>query len=566
MQEAKAIEMAKQRVRVTTLLMLVIFVVIAGRLADVMLWQSSKKIGPTEIALLEGQSMPRADIYDRNGNVLATHLITASVYAEPKTVINAKDAAQKLASLFPEVGFKTLKARLSSEKGFIWLARHISPKMQKAVNELGLPGVYLRKDYKRVYPYGSLLSHVLGYCGLENTGLAGVEKFFDTSLAEGKNPLRLSLDVRIQHIVKDVLVNAISEFKAQGANAMVMDLKTGQILAMVSAPDFNPHQVGLANQQALFNRNTLGVYEPGSTWKILNTAIAIETGTATPRSAYDASAPIKIGRFKITDFRGKNRVLNLTEAFVYSSNIAAIKVAQQFGIQNQKAYFKKFGVLEPIRLELPEIGSPLTPREWREPTLMTASYGYGISVTPLQILTVVASIINDGIKVKPTLLNENDDTNKPDALGSQPPQRIVGEKTSRIVREMMRMTSLYGGSRKADSDGYEVFAKTGTAYQSRGKSGYNGKERTTTCVGAFPFHDPQVAVIVMLDAPQATKETYNYATAGWNAAPTLGKLINRIAPMLGISPHHEESEMKYVHWYEGTDSQPKVVQTTHVRE
>lgn len=558
MHHAEAIEIARQRICIAGAIMIGFFLIVAGRLFDVMIVQGMKRQNIAQESS-SFNAMPRADIYDRNGNIVATHLVTASVYANPKVLINPDQAAKKLATLFPEISYKTLRMRLGKGKGFTWLIRHISPKMQKAVNELGIPGVYLQKDYKRVYPYGNLLSHALGYCGMEDTGLAGIEKHFDEQLRDTKKSLHLSLDVRVQHIVRDVLLGAIQDFKAQGANAMVMDLKTGQLLAMVSLPDFNPHQVGKAAPQMLFNRNTLGVNEPGSTWKILNTAIALETEVANPRSSFDATAPIKIGRFTITDFKGKNRVLSMTEAFVYSSNIASIKIAQRFGANVQRSYFKKFGVFKPTRLELPEVGSPLIPRDWTDVTMMTASYGYGISVTPLQLLSIIGSIINDGVRIQPTLIDTLDKTQNTQHVSSD--ERIVSPKTSRTIRELMRLTAMHGGSRKANIDGYEVFAKTGTAYQNKGRGGYNRNDRTTFCVGAFPFHDPQIMVVVMLDSPQPTKETYNYAAAGWNAAPTLGRVIERIAPMLGILPVNENSVMRNVTWYDGEN---EFIRTSHV--
>ncbi|MES2252639.1 MAG: penicillin-binding protein 2 [Pseudomonadota bacterium] len=542
--QASLLEMARQRVFAAGIVMAMSYVAIAGRLIDVMTLQSTLK--NDESLTSETDLYPRGEILDRNGSILATHLVTASLYTNSKVVLNAKDAATKLAKLFPEIGYETLYNRLSSGKGFSWLVRHIPPRMQQAVNELGIPGVYLQTDYKRVYPYGQLTSHIVGYCGIDSAGLSGVEQFHNAKLSKSNESVRLSLDVRLQHVVHDVLTNAVEEFKAEGANAMVMDIKTGEMLAMVSLPDFNPNRLNDVKPTATFNRNTLGVYEPGSTFKIVNTAIALESGHATVRSIYDASAPIRLGRFTITDFKGKNRPLTLSEGLIYSSNIVAIKVAQQFGIQKQKEYFEKFGITKATHLEIHEIGKPLIPAVWKEPTLMTASYGYGIAVTPLQIMSTIGTIINDGLPVKPTLMYKSYEQRQ-ELLDSQNDLvPLVSQKTSRSIREMLRMIVRNSQVRTIDVKGYEVFGKTGTSYQNKGH-GYSGKSRNTFFVGAFPVSDPQIMVVVMIDDPKASAKTYNYATAGWNAAPTAGHIVARIAPLLGFQPTEADAPMEYIH-------------------
>ena len=531
------LEMARQRLVMTGGLMFIGFLLIMGRLVDVMVLRTGSQ--SSAVSTTYALNIPRADILDRNGEVLATHLITASVYANAKVVLNARDAANKLAKLLPNVSAKVLYQRLNSQKGFVWLARHIAPKVQHEINRLGIPGVYLQKDYRRVYPYGRMVSHVLGYCGIDNKGLSGVEKFFDIKLRNEKTPLKLALDVRVQHIVHDELTNALNEFKAVGGNAMVMDIKTGELVAMVSLPNFDPNLPNQNNPEDTFNRNTLGVYEMGSTFKILNTAIALESGTATPNSAYDATQPVRIGRFTVTDFKGKNRELTLTEAFVYSSNIAAIKIAQQFGTQTQKKYLEKLGIFKPATVEVPEIAYPLLPSPWTAVTTMTVAYGYGISVTPLRVMATIGSVINDGIKVQPTLLYQPHPPNLENA------EQTLSKKTSQMIRDLMRTVVNEGTAKKADITGYQVFGKTGTAYQAKGGRGYGqNKTRITSFVGGFPYHQPRYMVFVMLDDPKASSLTYGYATAGWNAAPTAGKMISRMAPLLGVQPINDEQEIK----------------------
>lgn len=555
MRDHNVLETAKNRSLIAGASFCIAFLLIFGRLADVMvvrpLWGShSSELPQKSMTLLEDRS--RADVLDRNGEILATHLVTGSVYANPKVIINAEEAATKLSALLPDLGYQTILKRLKSgRKGFVWIVRHISPKLQQSINQLGIPGIYLYRDAKRVYPYGPLISHVLGYCGIDNNGLAGIEKYFDDRLTKTADPLQLSIDVRIQHIVHDELSKAVDVFRAEGGSAMVMSLKTGEILSMVSLPDYDPN---LPNQNAVsatFNRNTLGTYESGSIFKIFNTSIALETGTATLSSLYDASSPIRVGPFSIKDFKGKNRVMDVREIFMYSSNIGSAKMALQFGGHVQRAYFEKFGLLRAPTLELPEIASPLLPRQWRPVNIMTLSYGYGITVSPLQSLVAVAAVVNDGL-MRPATLLRRDLGNQPEAI------RIVSSKTSAKIRELMRMTVTHGTARKANVPGYEVIGKTGSAYKLQGRV-YNESKKLTSFIGVFPKTNPKYMVLLFLDCPKPTSETYGYATGGWTATPTGGKIIARIAPLLGVIPVFDD---------EGERSMPQtnLTRVSHVQD
>ena len=531
MRDRNVLETAKNRSLVAGAAFSVVFLLVVVRLADIMvirsLWTSSDSENiPIGTSAKLG---PRADIVDRNGEILATHLVTGSVYANPKVIINAEEAAAKLSGLIPELDYKKVLRQLSdARKGFVWIVRHISPKLQQAVNHLGIPGVYLQKDKRRVYPYGALVSHVLGYCGIDNFGLAGVEKFFDERLNSNTEPLRLSIDMRVQHLVHDELSKSIEEFKAEGGSAMVMEIKTGEVMAMVSLPDYDPNLPNQNNVETTFNRNTLGTYEAGSIFKIFNTAIALETGTASLDSLYDASSPIRVGRFKIKDFRGKNRVMNVQEVFIHSSNIGSAKMALEFGASEQRRYMDKFGLLTPPILELPEIGSPLIPKVWRPVTTMTIAYGYGLTTIPLQLMVAVAGLINDGWYRPATLLKQN-------ASSLRTPVRIVSSKTSASIRDLMSMVVTVGTAKKANVPGYEVMGKTGSAHKVQGR-GYADKAKLTSFIGAFPKSNPQYIVLLFLDNPKPTENTHGFATGGWNAAPTGGRIIARMAPLLGVIP------------------------------
>jgi cell division protein FtsI (penicillin-binding protein 3) len=557
MRDRNVLETAKNRSLVAGAAFFVVFLLIIVRLADVMvirgLWESSDietpRVGAPSV--IQGA---RADILDRNGEILATHLVTGSVYANPKVIINAEEAAAKLSGLIPELDYKSvLKKLTASNKGFVWVVRHIPPKLQQAVNHLGIPGIYLQRDERRVYPYGSLVSHVLGYCGIDNNGLAGIEKFFDERLLSKKDSLQLSIDIRVQHIVHDELSKSIAEFQAEGGNAMVMDLKTGEILSMVSLPDYDPNLPNQNQVGANFNRNTLGTYESGSIFKIFNTAIALETGSASLNSLYDASSPIRVGRFFIKDFRGKNRVLDAQEVFVHSSNIGAAKMAKQFGGAVQRLYLEKFGMLKAPTLELPEISTPLIPKVWRPDTILTVAYGYGITASPLQSLVAIAGIINDGLMRPATLIKRNP-TEHVESV------QIISAKTSRTMRNLMRMVVTDGTAKFADVPGYEVISKTGSAHKLQGR-GYADKAKMTSSIAAFPKSNPQYIVLLFLDDPKPTKNTHGYSTGGWNAAPTVGRIIARMAPLLGVVPVKSDGEVE-----ETMAPQTKLTAVNHIQD
>lgn len=470
----------------------------------------------------------KANITDRNGTILATSIVTASCYADPSVVIDIDETASKLSKISSMPRVDKIKSKLTDKnKHFVWLTRHVPPQIQQKIMDLGLPGIHFKKDYKRIYPHGNLFSHIVGCSDTDGNGTSGIEKKFNQELSISNvsdKKLALTLDMRIQSIVHEELKEAINKFQAIGGNAIVMNMQ-GEIVAMVSLPDFDPNKLKKEDINSMFNRNTLGIYEPGSTFKILNTAIALESGSATLASMFDATAPVKIGKFSITDFRGKNRSLSLAEAFVFSSNIAAIKISQQFGIKTQQKYMKQFGILDKCNLELPEIGAPIVPQNWQESTSMTISYGYGIAVSPIQLILSVSSIVNKGIRVSPTLtfhkLNPN-------------PDRVVSEKTSETIRDLMRAVVCFGTARKANVKGVDIFGKTGTAYKNSGR-GYgnnSSRSRIATFLGGFPRKTPKYMMVIMLDDPKAVEGTFGYATAGWNVAPTAGKIFERIAPIL----------------------------------
>jgi len=529
----RTLDMARTRLLVVCGTFILIFFVIAGRLVEVSLLRGNREETLAHTGAYQGTKF-RADIVDRNGELLATSLRTFSLYANARVVLDAKEAADKLIKALPELNHQETLRRLQSRKGFVWLARHLTPQKQAEIIRLGLPGIYFQKDERRVYPHGELFSHVLGYTNIDNQGLGGIERKFNETLLSKGDPIRLSLDIRVQHILRDELLAGIEKYKAQGGAGMVMDVRTGEIVAMVSLPDFDPNQVGKMGSQkeALFNRITLGAYEMGSGFKILNTALYLESGLSSLFTKFDVSAPLRVGRFKITDFHPAHYPLTVAEIFTESSNIGAAKMAIQMGGALQQAFFEKLGFFRTPSLEIPEVGSPLYPKHWSESTTITAAYGYGIAVSPLQLVTAIAGIVNKGMMQQPTLLKMNSSLVPPGL-------RIISEKTSEIMCKLMYMVVAQGRGRKAQVKGYEVGGKTGTANVLQARS-YKKGSNMTSFVGAFPMSQPQYIVLIMIDRPQAIKETYGFNAAGWNAAPIAGKVIGRSAPILQVIPTNEE--------------------------
>ena len=416
-------------------------------------------------------------------------------------------------------------------KHFVWLMRHVHPTIEKQIMDMGIPGIHFQKDYKRIYIHGNLFSHVIGCTDIDCNGVCGIEKHFNNDLIVSdfsNKKLQLTLDLRIQSIIHEELEAGVKMFHAKGGNAILIKTN-GEILAIVSLPDFDPNNLKKYSNSDMFNRNTLGVFEQGSIMKVVTAAIALDSGSSTPGSIFDASTSIKVGKFSITDFKGKNRPLTLAEAIVFSSNIACAKIAQKFGTKIQKEYFKKLGLLERLHLELPEVGAPLIPKDWTEISSMTIAYGYGIALSPLQVLATITSITNGGIKINPHLVLQEDKTLH---------ERVVSEKTSKIVRELMRGVVLYGTARKASVDGVDMFGKTGTAYKRKGRKGYGNqanRDRLTSFVGGFPLENPKYMLLVSLDSPQGDSSTHGYATAGWNVAPVAKNIISRIISLISDS-------------------------------
>jgi cell division protein FtsI (penicillin-binding protein 3) len=481
-----------------------------------------------------GNRVVRATITDRNGLQLAISLPTASVFANPREMIDAADAAHKLKSVLPRLDEEQVAERLSSEKQFVYLARQITPREQLAINTLGIPGVYFEPTERRRYPQGRVASQVLGGVDVDGHGVAGVERFFDQKLHDEPEPVRLSLDVRVQQVVRDELSKAITDFTAIGGCGIVMDVRTGEVLAMVSLPDYDANDVGRATGEQRFNRAVTGMYEPGSTFKLQTAAMTLDTGAGQLWNIYDASGPIHFGRFTINDFEGKHRPLYFPEVIAYSSNIGAAKMAASVGPERQREWHRRMGMLGRLGIELPEAGQPIVPHiaNWKEIATMTIGFGHGIAVSPLHVVRGTAAIANGGVVLRPTIL-----ARAPDA---PPPQgeRVMSQGTSDIMRKLMRLVVSDGFGKSAEVPGYFVGGKTGTAEKATA-GGYKKHVNIQAFMSVFPMNAPRYAVYMMLDEAHANASTHGYATAGWIAAPAAGRVIARIGPMLGLLPETE---------------------------
>ena len=536
----ETLEQGRNRLVVAGVLFAFCFVVLAGRLVGLAISGTGSAVDveagltpkPAAVAALD----KRAPIYDRSGNLLAVTLDAVSLFADPRKVLDAEEAAQKLVRVLPELEQEGLKSKLSLQRNFVWVKRHLTPHQQKQVNDLGIPGLFFRTEERRVYPMGHLAAHVVGYTDIDGNGIAGIEKYFNSRLSgdnpKDAGPVNLSVDMRVQYALRDELSRYMSIFRAIGASGMVLDVKTGEVLGMVSLPDFDPNRPGDFPRENKFNRVTLGVYEMGSTFKAFTTAMALDLKSVSLRDGYDATKPIRIAGFRIRDDHGKKRWLSVPEIFIYSSNIGTAKMAEDVGPKKHKAFLKKIGLLDRPVIELPEIGAPILPPRWNTLETMTISYGHGLSVSPLQLSTAMGAMVNGGIFRNPTLIHQKDQT-------AVEGRRVIRQKTSDVVRKLMRLVVEKGTGGKAEAKGYLVGGKTGTA-----EKAVNGRYKrdalVTSFASAFPMNNPRYVVLAMLDEPKGNESTYGFRSAGWTTAPIVSRLVTRIAPILGVMPVDEE--------------------------
>ena len=511
------------RIRIGAFIFMFVLLLVVLRLAEVSLFGDKRggNLLPKEI------TTTRADITDRNGEVLATTLNTYSLYAEPRKVWNVEETAQKLISLWPEMDINVLRERLAMDRAFVWIERGLTPKERQSVFALGLPGLAFRQEPKRVYPRGNLASHVVGFTDVDLNGSAGSERAFNADLSEKNAPATaLSLDMRVQYAVADELQKGMEKFEALSNAGVVLNLKTGEIISMVSLPNFDPNDPGATLPETRFNHASMSTYDLGSVFKPLTMAMALEEGVSTLTEEYPVQKPFKVRHKFIRDDHPSKVPLAMPDILAESSNRGTAMLALKIGGEQQRKYLKDLGLMDRVPFELSESARPQIQDRWIDLTTVTVSYGHGMAVTPLSLAAAIGATLNDGLYVTPTLI-------KRDAAHPISTRRVFSSKTSETTRDMMRYVATHGTGKKARVKGYGVMGKTGTA-EKPANGGYDEKRLVTSFVAAFPYEDPTYVVMITYDEPKAVEGTYGWATAGWNAAPTAGAVIERIAPMLGV--------------------------------
>jgi cell division protein FtsI (penicillin-binding protein 3) len=529
---------ARARIGLAILAFAAVYSIVAARLVMFALVSNSQTVH--RVVSTDAIATARPDILDRNGEVLASDVRVPSLYAEPRRLIDVDEAAELLTADLPDIDATELRERLSSKRGFVWLKRDITPEEQHEIYRQGLPGIGFLNENKRDYPNGAEVSHLIGHVNIDNQGIAGIEKWLDgqglaalhmAGLATDRlqKPVQLAVDLRVQHALRDELVKARQKFSALAAAGLVLNVRTGEVVALVSQPDYDPNNPREALDPSRINRLTTGVYEMGSTFKAFTIAMALDSGKVTLKSSFDAHNPLHYGKFDIHDFEPQQRALTVPEIFTYSSNIGAARIAMAMGVDAHKAFLKKMGQLDRLHTELPESAEPIVPKHWGELNTMTIAFGHGLSVAPLQAAMGVAALMNGGILIPPTFLKRSEA--EAQALGT----RVIKPETSEIMRYLMRLNVEQGTAAKADVPGYYIGGKTGTADKVEfGR--YSKNKVLTDFMAVLPADQPRYLVLIMLDEPHATPETHGFTTSGWNAVPTGGAVVARIAPLLDIAP------------------------------
>ncbi|MTH97935.1 penicillin-binding protein 2 [Roseibium sp. RKSG952] len=531
----------KSRVYVAMAAFAMVYIAIAGRL--VVLAEMEEAPSSALMSAQDSVSAARPDLIDRNGEILATDIKTASIYAEPRRVLDVDEAVDGLMRVLPDLDEAKVRRRLESRAGFIWLKREASPFEADQVHNLGLPGISYLYETQRFYPGGPTAGHIVGSVNVDNQGLTGIEKYIDRAwlsdlqqlgFTAGRTmePVRLAMDLRVQHVVRDELVKALERYQAIAAVGIVLDVRTGEVVAMSSLPDYDPNDRAQALEKDRMNRATGGVYEMGSVFKAFTTAMALDSGKVSVQDSFDATRPIRAGGRTISDFHGKNRILSVPEIFIYSSNIGTAKMMLSAGIDKQQEFLGRLGLTSRLQTELPENASPLLPPKWNELAAMTISFGHGLSVTPMQTAVAAAALVNGGRLLPPTFLPRTED--EANALGKQ----VISPDVSKVMRYLFRLNVLSGSGRRSKVSGYTVGGKTGTAEKiENGK--YVRNKRRNSFLSAFPMDDPRYVVLTVIDEPKPVPPSRS-ATAGLNAGPVAASIIRRIAPMLGVMPRYGE--------------------------
>ncbi|WP_454286542.1 peptidoglycan D,D-transpeptidase FtsI family protein [Rhizobium arsenicireducens] len=534
-------QLARKRVGLMMAAFTVAYAVIGGRLVQ---YGYAQPEVTSSILPADRLMASRPDILDRNGEVLATDIRTVSLFAEPHKIVDPDEAVEKLATVLADLDIRGTYRKLANPNSrFQWLRRQLTPKQQSQILALGIPGIGFRPEKRRFYPGGTTASHIVGYVNIDNRGMAGMERYIDSQgLADLRDlgmtgdsplePVKLSIDLRVQHILRDVVVNAVDKFKALGAGGVVLDVHTGEVLAMVSVPDFDPNNPAASAQEGWLNRMSNGTFEMGSTFKSFTIAMGLDSGKVSLNDSFDARYPIRIGGFTIKDFHGKNRILTVPEIFQYSSNIGTAKVADIVGTEGHKEFLTRLGLLTRVQTELPEVAMPSQPREWKKLNSITISFGHGVSTTPFQTAVAAVALVNGGKLIEPTFLPRTRE--QAELVAKQ----VIQPSTSKDMRYLFELNGVKGSGRNARVEGFNVGGKTGTADKVvNGR--YVGDKNFNAFLAAFPIDNPRYVVLAVIDEPKTDKGN-GAALAGTSAAPMVGEIIRRSAAILGVEPKFGE--------------------------
>ncbi len=526
-----------QRLTLVFLVFGLVFTVLAGRLVQLGLRHHDDL--RLKAKARSNQAIARPEIHDRFGRLLAMDVPTSSLYADPKILLGVDETVEKLAVVLPSIDPEKLRNKLFTKRRFVWIKRFLTPDQRRAVYDLGLPGLYFLREPKRFYPLGAQTAHLVGTVDRDNKGLSGIERYVDEMRLEetlraqnpsaGSQPVRLSIDLRVQNGVVHELQKSIARYKAIAGVGLVLDIKTGEVLALSSLPSFDPLKPAQALQPDRLNRAMRGVYELGSVLKTFTIAMGLDEGAVVEGQRLDVATPVKLGKFVIKDHhKTRDGTMSIREIFTHSSNVGAARIARKVGVDSHRAFLSRLQLLGRLRSEVGNAGLPLQPAKWHLTDSLSVAYGYRLSVSPLQLASSALALFNGGNLVRPTFLRR-------DKGGAQMPGTpVLKSSTSRFMRSVMRANVIEGTGRAANIKGYEVGGKTGTARKAA-KGGY-GKQLITSFIAIFPSESPRYLTYVMLDEPQKVKATRGQNSASSNAAPLTGAIIERIAPLLGVNP------------------------------
>jgi len=535
---------ARMRLGILIAAFAVIYGVVAARLVQ---YGLAEPVATAWINTGANAVASRPDIVDRNGMLLATDLNMVSLYADPRRIVDPDEVVEKLATVIPNIDWRETHRRLRSDTGFQWLRRQLTPRQQADILNLGIPGIGFRPEKRRFYPGGPTASHIIGHVNVDNQGLAGMERYLDqqgladlraVGLASGAplEPVRLSIDLRVQNIVREVVVKAKSAYQAEAAGSVILDVETGEVLAMASVPDYDPNEpsrtladgsIDREYEKGWFNRMSNATFEMGSTFKSFTLAMGLDAGAITLGSVVDASRPIRMGGFTIKDFKGRNRPLSIPEVFQYSSNIGTAAVADKVGVEGHQQFLTKLGLLSRMDTEMPGVATPTQPRTWKKINSVTISFGHGVATTPLQTAVAAAALINGGNLISPTFLPRSKEAAV--SLAST----VIKDKTSADMRYLFNWNGIKGSGRGAQVEGFHVGGKTGTA--DKVINGRYAKDiNFNAFVAGFPMHKPKYVVLTMIDAPRTGVN--GGRTAASTAAPMTREIIAQTAGLLGVKP------------------------------